>query len=204
MFVYWMCEENAQFAEWLNDAAISEEVPGSLSKALCLSCHIQNPMRDVASELFLHQHLYVTLYQFYISIRWEHLWHFPEYKYRKYRNIEEEDQSSLHLLHCLCVYGSHTQCLCDYCRCAWLSKFQDNNQWVQIDLQEVKVVSGILTQGRCDADEWITKYSIQYRTDEKLNWIYYKDQTGNNRVSRADMTGAFDTGLMVMWWLNYS
>lgn len=47
------------------------------------------------------------------------------------------------------------------------------------------VVSGILSQGRCDADEWVTKYSVQYRTDEKLNWIYYKDQTGNNRVSRT-------------------
>ncbi|XP_010901082.1 retinoschisin isoform X2 [Esox lucius] len=66
--------------------------------------------------------------------------------------------------------------------CAWLSKFQDNNQWIQIDLQEVGVVSGILTQGRCDADEWLTKYSIQYRSDQNLNWVYYKDQTGNNRV----------------------
>lgn len=69
-------------------------------------------------------------------------------------------------------------------RCAWLSKFQDTNQWLQIDLKEVKVVSGILTQGRCDSDEWVTKYSVQYRTNEKLNWIYYKDQTGNNRVRR--------------------
>lgn len=68
------------------------------------------------------------------------------------------------------------------CRCAWLSKYQDTNQWLQIDLKEVKVVSGIITQGRCDADEWITKYSVQYRTRENLNWIYYKDQTGNNRV----------------------
>uniref|UniRef100_A0A8D3BB74 Retinoschisin 1 n=1 Tax=Scophthalmus maximus TaxID=52904 RepID=A0A8D3BB74_SCOMX len=66
--------------------------------------------------------------------------------------------------------------------CAWLSKFNDQYQWIQIDLKEVGVVSGILTQGRCDADEWITKYSIQYRTVETLNWIYYKDQTGNNRV----------------------
>uniref|UniRef100_A0A3B3Z4W6 F5/8 type C domain-containing protein n=1 Tax=Poecilia mexicana TaxID=48701 RepID=A0A3B3Z4W6_9TELE len=66
--------------------------------------------------------------------------------------------------------------------CAWLSKFQDNSQWLQVDLKEVMVVSGILSQGRCDADEWVTKYSVQYRTDEKLNWIYYKDQTGNNRV----------------------
>lgn len=67
-------------------------------------------------------------------------------------------------------------------RCAWLSKYQDNGQWLQIDLKEVKVISGILTQGRCDADEWMTKYSVQYRTDENLNWVYYKDQTGNNRV----------------------
>ncbi|XP_023388088.1 retinoschisin [Pteropus vampyrus] len=66
--------------------------------------------------------------------------------------------------------------------CAWLSKFQDSSQWLQIDLKEVKVISGILTQGRCDIDEWMTKYSVQYRTDENLNWIYYKDQTGNNRV----------------------
>lgn len=68
-------------------------------------------------------------------------------------------------------------------RCAWLSKYQDTNQWLQIDLREVNVVSGIQTQGRCDADEWITKYSVQYRTNESLNWVYYKDQTGNNRVS---------------------
>ncbi|XP_061830622.1 retinoschisin 1a isoform X1 [Nerophis lumbriciformis] len=66
--------------------------------------------------------------------------------------------------------------------CAWLSKFQDNNQWLQVDLMEVKVVSGLLTQGRCDADEWVTKYSVQYRSDHTLNWIFYKDQTGNNRV----------------------
>ncbi|XP_006639180.1 retinoschisin 1a [Lepisosteus oculatus] len=66
--------------------------------------------------------------------------------------------------------------------CAWLSKFQDTSQWLQIDLKEVKVVSGILTQGRCDADEWMTKYSVQFRSIESLNWVYYKDQTGNNRV----------------------
>lgn len=71
-------------------------------------------------------------------------------------------------------------CVCF--RCAWLSKYNDLHQWLQIDLQEVGVVSGILTQGRCDSDEWITKYSVQYRTDETLNWVYYKDQTGNNRV----------------------
>lgn len=29
----------------------------------------------------------------------------------------------------------------------------------------------------------MTKYSIQYRSDESFNWVYYKDQTGNSRVS---------------------
>lgn len=76
-----------------------------------------------------------------------------------------------------------TNALC-FVSCAWLSKFNDQHQWIQIDLQEVQVVSGILTQGRCDSDEWITKYSVQYRSVETLNWIYYKDQTGNNRVNK--------------------
>lgn len=75
--------------------------------------------------------------------------------------------------------------------CAWLSKFNDLYQWIQIDLKQVSVVSGILTQGRCDADEWITKYSVQYRSVETLNWIYYKDQTGNNRVSTGNYTSQF-------------
>ncbi|KAM4045021.1 retinoschisin [Anomaloglossus baeobatrachus] len=66
--------------------------------------------------------------------------------------------------------------------CAWLSKFQDIGQWLQIDLKELRVVSGIMTQGRCDTDEWMTKYSVQYKIDDSLNWVYYKDQTGNNRV----------------------
>lgn len=85
--------------------------------------------------------------------------------------------------------GAHGEWLlvicCVFGRCAWLSKFQDSSQWLQIDLKEVKVISGILTQGRCDIDEWMTKYSVQYRSDESLNWIYFKDQTGNNRVSQV-------------------
>lgn len=86
----------------------------------------------------------------------------------------------MHLLEAAQAAASH---LFSVSSCAWLSKFQDSSQWLQIDLMEELVVSGILTQGRCDAEEWITKYSLQYRTDEKLNWIYYKDPTGNNRVS---------------------
>ena len=82
-------------------------------------------------------------------------------------------------------------------RCAWLSKFNDQYQWIQIDLKKVGVVSGILTQGRCDADEWITKYSIQYRTVDTLNWIYYKDQTGNNRVNTSNSNQSRITSLFV-------
>uniref|UniRef100_A0A8C4ZDC2 F5/8 type C domain-containing protein n=1 Tax=Gadus morhua TaxID=8049 RepID=A0A8C4ZDC2_GADMO len=66
--------------------------------------------------------------------------------------------------------------------CAWLSKYNDPRQWLQLDLQQVGVVSGVLTQGRCDADEWVTKYSLQHRTTDSARWVYYKDQSGNNRV----------------------
>lgn len=55
------------------------------------------------------------------------------------------------------------------------------------------MVSGILAQGRCDADEWTTKYSLQYRTTDNLNWIYYKDQTGNNRVKALKYKSVLST-----------
>uniref|UniRef100_M3XUY3 Retinoschisin 1 n=1 Tax=Mustela putorius furo TaxID=9669 RepID=M3XUY3_MUSPF len=66
--------------------------------------------------------------------------------------------------------------------CEASRSYLDSKFWSREKVWDVRLALGILTQGRCDIDEWMTKYSVQYRTDESLNWIYYKDQTGNNRV----------------------
>ena len=44
----------------------------------------------------------------------------------------------------------------------WASKHADVGQWLQIDLGKITKVTRIATQGRYDANWWVTKYSLTY------------------------------------------
>ena len=46
-------------------------------------------------------------------------------------------------------------------------------------------VSGVLTQGREEADEWVTLYTISYSCDA-FKWNYAMDGHGNRKVFRAN------------------
>ena len=58
---------------------------------------------------------------------------------------------------------------------SWSSRYNDGNQWLQIDLgiQDIKV-TGLASQGRADLDQWVTKYKLQYSYD-CVNFYYYKE-----------------------------
>ena len=58
---------------------------------------------------------------------------------------------------------------------SWSSRRNDGNQWLQIDLsiQNIKV-TGLASQGRANADQWVTKYKLQYSHDG-VNFDYYKE-----------------------------
>ncbi|XP_072033086.1 uncharacterized protein [Amphiura filiformis] len=53
----------------------------------------------------------------------------------------------------------------------WSAFTNDANQWVQVNLLSQKEVTGVITQGRQDADEWVTRYRVQYSVDA-INWQY--------------------------------
>ncbi|CAH3034581.1 unnamed protein product, partial [Pocillopora meandrina] len=57
---------------------------------------------------------------------------------------------------------------------AWSAGTNDNSQWLQVDLPNDTKVTGVATQGRQDADQWVTSYKLQYGSDG-LNFQYYKD-----------------------------
>lgn len=44
----------------------------------------------------------------------------------------------------------------------WISQYQDDKQFLQIDLQKVTNVTGIATQGRYDAGWWSKTYTLEY------------------------------------------
>ena len=48
---------------------------------------------------------------------------------------------------------------------AWSSRHNNHNQWLQIYLSTWMKVVGIATQGRHDADQWVTAYYVYYSSD---------------------------------------
>ncbi len=44
-------------------------------------------------------------------------------------------------------------------------------QWLQIDLGRGTTVTKVATQGRQDADQWVTSYSISY-SPARTHWVY--------------------------------
>ena len=53
----------------------------------------------------------------------------------------------------------------------WFAYQLDLDQWIQVDLGSWRLVTGVITQGRNDNPEWITKYKIQYSNDGTF-WSY--------------------------------
>ena len=45
---------------------------------------------------------------------------------------------------------------------AWSALQNDVHQWLQVDLEVKTEVSGIKIQGRQDADQWVTNFTISY------------------------------------------
>lgn len=65
--------------------------------------------------------------------------------------------------------------------CSWTSTSVGRvNSWLQVDLGELAIVTGMAIQGSCTIDEWAESYSISYSTSAR-KWLYYKE-SGNKKV----------------------
>ena len=58
----------------------------------------------------------------------------------------------------------------------WAARTRDTNQWLQIDLKNKYTnITGVATQGRNGANEWVTKYNLLY-SDDGANFSFYSEQ----------------------------
>ncbi len=55
---------------------------------------------------------------------------------------------------------------------AWCAKTNDVNQWLQIDLRTPTTITKVATQGRQDASQWVTSYSLSYSLNGSF-WVQY-------------------------------
>ncbi|CAB3983146.1 EGF-like repeat and discoidin I-like domain-containing 3, partial [Paramuricea clavata] len=56
---------------------------------------------------------------------------------------------------------------------AWSARRNDLNQWLQVNFVLQATVTEILTQGRSNADQWVTSYTVSYSNDG-LNFFAYR------------------------------
>ena len=45
---------------------------------------------------------------------------------------------------------------------AWVARYRNTKQWLQVDLRQMIIIKGIATQGRREANQWVRSYHLSY------------------------------------------
>ena len=64
----------------------------------------------------------------------------------------------------------------------WVAGTQNQQQWFQVDFRNWTKVTRVATQGRENADHWVTKYRLSYSYDGVFFKNYREDGT-NDKVN---------------------
>ena len=65
----------------------------------------------------------------------------------------------------------------------WSAKVNRRGQWIQFDFRKPKIIVKVVTQGRHDYNQWVTRYFIKYSPDA-FYWAPYKKYS---RVQVSDL-----------------
>uniref|UniRef100_A0A671Y3U2 ferroxidase n=1 Tax=Sparus aurata TaxID=8175 RepID=A0A671Y3U2_SPAAU len=70
---------------------------------------------------------------------------------------------------------------------AWQAKYNDMNQWLQVELPQIKKITGIITQGAksLGTEMYVISYSLQY-SDNGIHWKHYTDDEGLTFLGNTD------------------
>ncbi|XP_076471901.1 lactadherin-like isoform X2 [Babylonia areolata] len=60
----------------------------------------------------------------------------------------------------------------------WCAKYKSPSEWLQVDLGVAARITGVMTQGRGDGTEWVTRFMVSYSMDA-YHWNYVVDTYGN-------------------------
>ncbi|XP_071963293.1 retinoschisin-like isoform X2 [Antedon mediterranea] len=75
---------------------------------------------------------------------------------------------------------------------AWSALYNDQNQWIQVDLISVKTITGVITQGRNRFNQWVTAYEVFYSVDNNMF-----DAVTNSYGQVTEFPGNFDQDTLV-------
>lgn len=70
---------------------------------------------------------------------------------------------------------------------SWYAKRKDKRQWLKIDFGGLTRVSRVATQGRQNADQWVTSYYVSYSV-KGFRFVTYKESR-RTKVSKCSGNG---------------
>lgn len=80
---------------------------------------------------------------------------------------------------------------------AWSSQRNESGQWYEVDLGQDKMVTGLVTRGRGDADQWVTAYKVfvassSATTENDWEWVDDERVFGGNWDRNTKVFADFD------------
>nr|CAB3263784.1 lactadherin-like [Phallusia mammillata] len=80
---------------------------------------------------------------------------------------------------------------------AWLSETNTVGEWLQINLNNLTTITGVITQARNTELHWVTKFNIDYKSEGNGNWNVVRDASSNtefrgNQDNYIKKTNMFD------------
>ncbi|XP_019622071.1 PREDICTED: lactadherin-like, partial [Branchiostoma belcheri] len=64
---------------------------------------------------------------------------------------------------------------------SWAAQASTIGEWLQVDIERMKRVTGTVIQGRHNSDQWVASYKVQYSADG-INWSTYAGSEGSEKV----------------------
>lgn len=68
----------------------------------------------------------------------------------------------------------------------WCAKYKTSSEWLLVDLGVAAKVTGVMTQGRGDGEEWVTSFMVSYSLDA-FHWKYITDMYGNQKIFEGNV-----------------
>ena len=65
----------------------------------------------------------------------------------------------------------------------------NENEWIQFDFTDERIIYSVVTRGRADYEQWVTSYKMAYSSDESdiRMWTTFRDVIGDEMVRNASI-----------------
>ena len=69
---------------------------------------------------------------------------------------------------------------------AWCARHNNHHQWLKVDFRRPMKIKKILTQGRQDTNQWVTRYQVTYSQDG-THWTMYRFKSNDKVHTHSSM-----------------